>query len=98
MEGYQDIRLGATGGVALIELHRPEHLSAYSGLMVAELGHVYLRCDQDDKVRAVILTGDGRAFCVGADMSAGEGTFAKQGQSTFSAAGVDPPVCEFESR
>lgn len=92
MESYQDIRFEITDGVALIELHRPERLNAYSGLMGLELGHAYLRCDQNDTVRAVVITGAGRAFCAGADMSAGEETFAKQDQSTFSAAGVDPPA------
>lgn len=94
MESYQDIRFELTDGVALIELHRPERLNAYGGLMGQELGRAYHRCDQDDTVRAVVITGAGRAFCAGADMSAGEETFAKQDQSTFSAAGVDPPAWE----
>ncbi len=89
---YQDIRFNVSEGVAVIELHRPEHLNAYSGRMGVELGDAYRRCDQDDSIRAVVLTGAGKAFCAGADMSAGEDTFAKQDEKTFSAAGVDPPA------
>lgn len=94
MESYGDISYELSDGVAVIELHRPERLNAYSGRMGLELGHAYRRCDQDDAVRAVVITGAGRAFCAGADMSAGEETFAKQDETTFSAAGVDPPAWE----
>ncbi len=93
-QDYQDIRLSVSEGVAVIELHRPDNLNAYSGRMGVELGQAYRRCDGDDAIRAVVLTGAGRAFCAGADMSAGEDTFAKQDQATFSAAGVDPPAWE----
>jgi len=89
---YEDIRLNIDDGVATIELHRPEHLNAYSGRMGIELGHAYTRCDQDDQVRSIVLTGAGKAFCAGADMTAGEDTFAKQDDSTFSSAGVEPPA------
>ena len=91
---YQDIRFQVRDRVAIIELHRPKHLNAYSGRMGMELGDAYRTCDQDDEIRAVVLTGAGKAFCAGADMSAGEDTFAKQDQTTFSAAGVDPPAWE----
>ena len=91
---YEDIRFDVSEGVAIIELHRPEHLNTYTGRMGAELGDAYRTCDNDDSIRAVVLTGAGRAFCAGADMSQGEETFAKQDQQTFSAAGVDPPAWE----
>jgi len=91
---YEDIRFDVSEGVAIIELHRPEHLNTYTGRMGAELGDAYRTCDNDDSIRAVVLTGAGRAFCAGADMSLGEETFAKQDQQTFSAAGVDPPAWE----
>jgi enoyl-CoA hydratase/carnithine racemase len=91
---YQDIRFELVDGVATIRLNRPEQLNAFSGRMGEELGHAYRHCDADDAVRAVILTGEGRAFCVGADMSMGADTFAKQDASSFSAAPVDPPAWE----
>ncbi len=89
---YSDIRVDVAAGVAVITLHRPDASNAFSGLMGEELGRAYRECDQDDAVRAIVLTGAGKAFCVGADMSAGEETFAKQDSESFSAAGVDPPA------
>lgn len=94
MVSYQDIRFEVRERVAIIELHRPQHLNAYSGRMGEELGDAYRTCDGDDAIRAVVVTGAGRAFCAGADMSMGEDTFAKQERETFSAAGVDPPAWE----
>jgi enoyl-CoA hydratase/carnithine racemase len=91
---YEDIRFEVSDGVAIIELHRPEHLNAYSGKMGVELGDAYRACDSDDAIRAVVVTGSGRAFCAGADMSVGEKTFAQQDRQTFSAGGVDPPAWE----
>ena len=91
---YEDIRFEVKEGVAIIELHRPEHLNTYSLKMGIELGDAYRTCDRDDAIRAVVLTGAGKAFCAGADMSVGEDTFAKQDAATISAAGVDPPAWE----
>ncbi len=91
---YEDIRFEIRDRVAIITLHRTEHLNTFSGKMGIELGNAYRTCDGDDSVRAVILTGAGKAFCAGADMSLGEDTFAKQEEQTFSAAGVNPPAWE----
>ena len=91
----EDIRFEIEEGVALLTLHRPDHLNAYSGTMGVELGEAYSHCDQNDEVRAVVLTGAGGAFCAGADMSAGEKTFGSQkGMRGFSAAGVTPAAFE----
>jgi enoyl-CoA hydratase/carnithine racemase len=89
---YRDVRFEIDAGVAVITLHRPERLNTFSGTMGEELGQAYRDCDANDEVRAVVLTGAGSAFCAGADMSAGESTFAKQSDTSFSAAGVDPPA------
>ncbi|MEZ4216887.1 MAG: enoyl-CoA hydratase-related protein [Myxococcota bacterium] len=89
---YEDIRFALEDGVATITLHRPDALNSFSGRMGDELGDAYRRCDADDAVRAIVLTGAGRAFCAGADMTAGEDTFAKQDGADFSAAAVDPPA------
>jgi enoyl-CoA hydratase/carnithine racemase len=86
------VRSEERDGVALITLDRPELLNAFSGRMGRELGEAYRRCDADDAVRAVVVTGAGRAFCAGADLSAGAQSFAPQPQADFSAAGVDPPA------
>lgn len=62
-------------GVATITLDRPDRLNAYTYRMGRELGEAYARCDEDDGVRVVIVTGAGRAFCAGADMGGGDETF-----------------------
>jgi enoyl-CoA hydratase/carnithine racemase len=64
------------GGVATLTLNRPERLNAYTGEMGGELYAALHELDQDDAVRVIIVTGAGRAFCAGADLGAGEGTFA----------------------
>lgn len=89
---YQDIRFEIEDRIAIITLNRPEHLNTFSGKMGIELGHAYKTCDGEDEVRAVIVTGEGKAFCAGADLSAGEDTFTKQDEQVFSAAGFDPPA------
>lgn len=94
MSEYRDIRFDQRDGIATITLHRPEQMNAFSGTMGRELGEAYRHCDEDDDVRAVILTGAGSAFCVGADMSAGAETFASQDVSNFSASPVSPPAWE----
>jgi len=94
---YQDIRFEVQDGVAIIELHRPEHLNACTLEMLVELGNAYRTCDGDDTIRAVILTGAGKAFCAGTDMSAGGHTFSADRQTFMAAggsAGIDPPAWE----
>ena len=62
-------------GIATITLHRPDKLNAYNGKMRLELEALFDETDADDDVRAVIVTGAGRAFCAGADLSSGGDTF-----------------------
>lgn len=89
---YQDIRFALEDGVAVVTLHRPERRNAFSGTMAAELGDAYRRCDADDEVRVVVLTGAGAVFCAGADLAPGARTFERRDEPEFSAAGVDPPA------
>lgn len=70
-----DIRLEITDDIATITLHRPDKLNAFTTAMENELIEAFDRTDTDDAVRAVVLTGSGRAFCAGADLSAGADTF-----------------------
>jgi enoyl-CoA hydratase/carnithine racemase len=82
-------------GVALITLNRPDKMNACSGPLLEGLAEAYRRCDEDDEIRAVVVTGAGRAFCAGADMSDAESTFdlSKGGPlETFSAAGCAVPA------
>ena len=58
----------AADGIATITLNRPERMNAISGPMLASLSECLLKANADPKVRVVILTGAGRAFCVGLDL------------------------------
>jgi enoyl-CoA hydratase/carnithine racemase len=74
-------------GVALIRLNRPEQLNAFTPVMRNELLALFQEADGDDAVRAVVVTGRGKAFCAGADLSAGGSSFEKAqtpGQATIS--------------
>jgi enoyl-CoA hydratase/carnithine racemase len=61
--------------VATVTLSRPEQMNAFTATMMRELLEIFENVDHDDGVRAVVVTGAGRAFCAGADLSAGGGTF-----------------------
>ena len=72
---YEEIGYRVEDGIATITLNRPEQLNAYTNRMRLETLDAFDRVDADDAVRAVVVTGAGRAFCAGADLSAGGGTF-----------------------
>lgn len=76
---YETIRYDVSEGIATITLSRPDKLNAFTPGMMSELLHVFDRVDSDDEVRAVIVTGDGRAFCAGADLSDGPAAFVFEG-------------------
>jgi enoyl-CoA hydratase/carnithine racemase len=72
---YETVRYEVTDGIATVMLHRPDHLNAFNVPMMHELLAVFDRVDADDAVRVVIVTGTGRAFCAGADLSEGPAAF-----------------------
>jgi enoyl-CoA hydratase/carnithine racemase len=72
---YEQIIYEVADGVATITLNRPEKLNAFTGTMMAEMIAAFDATDADDDVRCVIVTGAGRAFCAGADLSGGGKTF-----------------------
>jgi len=72
---YQDIRYEIDAAILTITLHRPEKLNAFTPRMMHELIDAFDRADADDAVRVIIVTGAGRAFCAGADLSGGAATF-----------------------
>ena len=57
--------------VALIALNRPDSLNGFTTELLADLREALVRADEDDSVRAIVLTGEGRAFSAGADLKAG---------------------------
>jgi enoyl-CoA hydratase/carnithine racemase len=67
------------GALLIVTLNRPDKLNAYTGQMGAELTEAFVRADRDDDIRAVIVTGAGRAFCAGADVSGGATSFDTSG-------------------
>ncbi|HMH91450.1 MAG TPA: enoyl-CoA hydratase-related protein [Streptosporangiaceae bacterium] len=69
------VQYSVTGGVATITLNRPDKLNALNTEMYHGLIEAFDRTDGDDAVRAVVVTGAGRAFCAGADLSGGAATF-----------------------
>ncbi|MCP4005121.1 MAG: crotonase [bacterium] len=91
---YEDVIFEVEAGIGIITLDRPETLNAFTGAMGRSLGRAYRECDANDEIRAVVLTGRGKAFCAGADVSAGADTFVAPEGVEFSAAGVDPPAWE----
>jgi enoyl-CoA hydratase/carnithine racemase len=72
---FETLRYAVENGVATITLHRPDKLNAFTAQMMQELIAAFDATDADDAVRAVIVTGSGRAFCAGADLSSGGATF-----------------------
>jgi enoyl-CoA hydratase/carnithine racemase len=66
---------GVADGVATVTLNRPERLNAFNRTMLEELLDVFDATDADDDVRAVVVTGAGRAFCAGADLGSGGRAF-----------------------
>ena len=62
-------------GVAVVTLNRPDKMNAFTSIMRKELIGIFTEADQDDAVRVIVVTGAGKAFCAGADLSFGGSTF-----------------------
>jgi enoyl-CoA hydratase/carnithine racemase len=74
----EQITTELTDGILTITMNRPERLNAWTQTMFGELMEAFEQADADDEVRAVIVTGAGRAFCAGADLERGGETFTKR--------------------
>lgn len=72
---FQTLLYDVSEGIATLTLNRPDKLNAFTNVMRRELIEAFDRTDADDAVRAVIVTGAGRAYCAGADLSGGGKTF-----------------------
>jgi enoyl-CoA hydratase/carnithine racemase len=89
---FEHIDYGVEDGVGTVTLNRPEKLNAVNGVMLGELIAALDRADADDDVRVLIVTGAGRAFCAGADLSAGGKTFDRVARAVSSTPGPTSPT------
>jgi enoyl-CoA hydratase/carnithine racemase len=85
---YTQIVYDVDDGVATVTLNRPEQLNAFTGTMMRELIDAVDRVDADDDVRVLVVTGAGRGFCAGADLSGGGETFSRGGSDVQTDVGV----------
>jgi enoyl-CoA hydratase/carnithine racemase len=73
---YSTIEIERVGAVQVVRLNRPDRLNAFTLDMHDELLRMYDEADADGDVRVLVVTGNGRAFCAGADLAAAGRTFA----------------------
>lgn len=82
LKEFQQIKLEKDGPIAVLTLHRPDKMNAFTGRMMYEMIDAFDITDADDEIKAVIVTGHGeRAFCAGADLSSGAKTFDYQARA-----------------
>ena len=75
---HANVILEMRGSAAWLRLNRPTELNALSRDMVLELGEALERIRRDEKLRVVVLTGSGRAFCAGADLKAVQASLSQE--------------------
>ena len=78
---YETLLYEVSEHVATITFNRPEKMNTWNSQVASELSEAMLKANTDDEVRAVVLTGAGRAFCAGADLEGGSDTFANREES-----------------
>lgn len=88
---YETLLYDVDGPVLTVTLNRPDKLNAYTAVMGAELEDAFQRADADDDIRVIIVTGAGRGFCAGADISAGAGAFDTRAEGSVAFATADRP-------
>jgi enoyl-CoA hydratase/carnithine racemase len=88
---YETILYEVDGPVLTVTLNRPDKLNAYTAVMGAELQDAFQRADADDAVRVVVVTGAGRGFCAGADISGGANAFDTQAEGSVAFAAPNAP-------
>ena len=105
---YSEIDYVVADRIATITLNRPAKLNAFTHVMRGELIGAFDQADADDDVRAVVVTGQGRAFCAGADLAQGGDTFNAGGAShrghrarpstAYRATAAEPSACASRPR
>ena len=78
---YETLLYEVSEHVATITFNRPEKMNTWNAQVASELSEAMLKANTDDEVRAIVLTGAGRAFCAGADLERGGNTFANRDES-----------------
>lgn len=73
--GYETLKYAVEDNILTLTLHRPDRMNAFTATMMRELIDAFDHADADDDVRVVIVTGQGKAFCAGADLEKGGDTF-----------------------
>ncbi len=89
MSSFETIQIRRQGHVATLSLSRPDRLNAVTNGMFDELHKAFDAFDADDSVRAVIVTGEGRAFCAGAEISQGADAFYSEEERNEATSGRD---------
>lgn len=91
---YETLDWSTTDGVLTLTLSRPDQLNAFSLTMARELEAAFRRVREDDAVRAVVVTGSGRAFCAGMDLNVEGNVFGLDGLATPTAADLRERMTE----
>ncbi|HRK62918.1 MAG TPA: crotonase/enoyl-CoA hydratase family protein [Terricaulis sp.] len=96
MPDFETAKLDIADGVATLTLNRPDRMNAFNETMVRDMVAAFDITDANDDVRAVIVTGAGKAFCAGADLASAGDTFDYE--KRLKARGVDDPFDEARTR
>lgn len=86
---YETLLTDLDAGILTLTLNRPDRLNAYTAQMGGELTDAFLKADANDDVRVIIVTGAGRGFCAGADISGGQDSFGQGAAKLFGETGAD---------
>ncbi|HEX5377282.1 MAG TPA: enoyl-CoA hydratase-related protein, partial [Phenylobacterium sp.] len=88
---YETLLYERDGPILTVTLNRPDKLNAYTSTMGLELEDAFRRADADDDVRVIVVTGAGRGFCAGADISSGAGAFDARAEGSVAFGGNATP-------